>query len=144
MRASHTHLTIDQSGVIPCRIRRRRVEIALVTTRDGRRWTIPKGHIEEGMSPKDSAAKECIEEAGLVGSMLPEQICVYSYEKRAATRHVRVFLLLVKREMNEWPEKHFRRRKWMPVHRAIVCVTNRRLQGGFRRVEQMLNGHAAA
>lgn len=144
MTASHTQVIIEQSGVIPCRVRRGRVEIAMVTTSDGDRWTIPKGHIEDGMSPQDSAVKECIEEAGLIGTVLPRQVCMYSYDKRGLTRQVRVFLLLVERELTRWPEKHRRRRKWWSVDRAVMCVPNPQLRNGIRKVEQLLSGTAFA
>ena len=116
----------------------------MVTTRDGHRWTIPKGHIEEGMSPQESAAKECEEEAGLRGSVHPRHLCVYSYEKRGTTRQVRVYLLLVEDEMRRWPEQDRRHRKWMTVDRAVMCVAHDELRNGFRKAERMLSGAALA
>jgi 8-oxo-dGTP pyrophosphatase MutT (NUDIX family) len=144
MDASNKNGIVEQSGVIPCRVRRGKVEVALVTTRDGHRWTIPKGHIEVGLSAQESAAKECLEEAGLIGSLHPRHVCVYWYEKRSATREVRVFLLLVEDEMAKWPEQNCRRRKWMSVDRAVMCVPNEQLRRGFRKVEQMLIGDVLA
>lgn len=40
------------------------VEILLIQDSKGR-WTIPKGHIEEGESPREAAAREITEETGL-------------------------------------------------------------------------------
>ena len=135
---------IEQSGVIPCRVRRGKVEVALVTTSNSARWTIPKGHIEEGLSAQESAAKESLEEAGLIGSVHPRQICIYSYQKRGLIRQVRVYLMLVTRELNDWPEMHVRRRKWQSIERAMMCVQNDSLRSGFRRAERLLLGVSLA
>ncbi|HZJ34597.1 MAG TPA: NUDIX domain-containing protein [Candidatus Angelobacter sp.] len=51
-------------GIIFRRDKDRNVEILLV--QDGKdRWTIPKGHIEEGETAQETAKREIFEEAGL-------------------------------------------------------------------------------
>ena len=52
-----------QSGVIPVLDNR----LVLITSRKSERWIIPKGYVEKGLSPSESAAKEAYEEAGLIG-----------------------------------------------------------------------------
>ena len=52
-----------QSGVIPVLDDR----LVLITSRKSDRWIIPKGYVEKGLSPAESAAKEAYEEAGLIG-----------------------------------------------------------------------------
>ena len=56
-----------QAAVIPYRIRKDRVEVALVTTFRGKRWILPKGSVDEGELPRDAAIREAEEEAGLLG-----------------------------------------------------------------------------
>jgi len=41
----------------------------LITSRDTRRWVIPKGWPKKGTSPRHSAAREAFEEAGVVGAV---------------------------------------------------------------------------
>src|SRR4051812_34947569 len=94
---------IAQSGVIPYRIRRGQMEIALVTAGGGPHWTIPKGHIEPDMSPEDSAAKEAFEESGLIGLVGNQRLGSYIYEKRGGLRQVDLYALAVTKELKRWP-----------------------------------------
>ncbi|HEY3622474.1 MAG TPA: NUDIX domain-containing protein [Roseiarcus sp.] len=43
------------------------LEILLVTTRQSKRWIIPKGWPIKGLRPAKSAAREAFEEAGVRG-----------------------------------------------------------------------------
>ena len=56
-----------QAAVIPYRIRKERVEVALVTTSSGKGWIVPKGSVDDGEQPRDAAIREAEEEAGLLG-----------------------------------------------------------------------------
>jgi 8-oxo-dGTP pyrophosphatase MutT (NUDIX family) len=116
--AKHSQL-IPQSGVIPYRFRGDRLEVALITAREDSRWGIPKGHLERGMMPWESAAKEAFEEAGLRGEVGSSCVGSYLYEKRGTTRCVDLYLLEVTEVLNRWPEMKLREREWMP-HRAAV------------------------
>ena len=51
-------------GIIFRRNKDQEVEILLIQDAKGR-WTIPKGHIEEGESAKETAEREIREETGL-------------------------------------------------------------------------------
>src|ERR1700681_2216499 len=78
-----------------------RVQVVLVTSRETGRWIIPKGWPIRRKAPHASAAREALEEAGVVGSVGRDPIGTYSYEKRLAggsivTCEVRVFSLEVK------------------------------------------------
>ena len=84
-----------QSGVIPLRRRRGEAEVLLVTSRKGKRWVIPKGVIDEGFSPAESAAREAWEEAGIRGAISKRESGRYRYEKWGGVCTVRVFLLAV-------------------------------------------------
>ena len=56
--------------------------VMLVTSRETRRWVIPKGNPEEGLAPHALAAKEAYEEAGLVGVVGSEPVGAFRYAKR--------------------------------------------------------------
>ena len=51
-----------QAAVIPYRIRKARLEVALVTTSKGHGWIVPKGCIDEGERARDAAIREAEEE----------------------------------------------------------------------------------
>ena len=57
------------------------LEVLLVTTRQMRRWIIPKGWPIKGLNPPWSAAREAYEEAGIRGTVGAKSIGVFSYEK---------------------------------------------------------------
>src|SRR3954470_23354950 len=58
------------------------MEILLVTSRETKRWVIPKGWPIKGRRPHVAAAREALEEAGLVGRVDKEPIGTYRYNKR--------------------------------------------------------------
>ena len=57
------------------------VEVLLITSRETRRWVIPKGWPIKGRSSAKSAAREAFEEAGVVGKIGKAPIGVFAYDK---------------------------------------------------------------
>ena len=68
-----------QAAVIPYRIRKDRVEVALVTTFRGKRWILPKGWVDEGELPRQAAIREAEEEAGLLGVVARKPLGRYQH-----------------------------------------------------------------
>jgi 8-oxo-dGTP pyrophosphatase MutT (NUDIX family) len=67
------------------------IEVALIRT--GKRWGLPKGHVERGEGIQDAACREVLEETGLEGEViakLGEISYRYAY-KKASGELVRVF-----------------------------------------------------
>ena len=54
----------------------------LVTSRGTGRWIIPKGWPMKRKAPHAAAAREALEEAGVVGEVQSSPLGSYSYEKR--------------------------------------------------------------
>lgn len=99
----------------------------LITSRETRRWIIPKGWAERGVHPHEQAAREAYEEAGLVGRIGSKPIASYRYEKRLAkgrtrTCDVDVFLLSVERQVDSWPEMEQRQTEWFTPAEAAMLV----------------------
>ena len=44
--------------------------ILLISTQSGRRWQLPKGHIEAGETPEQTAVREVCEETGVTGEVV--------------------------------------------------------------------------
>jgi 8-oxo-dGTP pyrophosphatase MutT (NUDIX family) len=122
-------LTVRQSAALPYRVSAGRVQVLLVTSRRSGRWIIPKGHVERGLSPNHSAAKEAMEEAGVVGHVGRSPVGRYAYHKRGLGHHVEVYDLRVRRELSDWPERGQRRREWVGVNAAVRRVGNEELRG---------------
>ncbi|VTS06655.1 NUDIX hydrolase [Tuwongella immobilis] len=106
---------MSQAAAIPMRDG----QICLVSSSGGRRWVIPKGAIELGHTAGQTALIEAWEEAGLVGSIQPEPVGSYLYEKDNRINHVVVFLMQVHEESVTWPEQGKRSRIWVSIPEAI-------------------------
>lgn len=103
-------------------------EILLITSRETRRWILPKGWIENNVKPHDTAALEAFEEAGVRGRIKKKPIGSYIYEKRLSNGdsvlcEVSVFALKVTAELNDWPEKNERERRWMSVGQGAIHIS---------------------
>lgn len=97
-------------------------KICLVTSSNGKRWVVPKGLIDPGHTAGETALIEAWEEAGLVGSLAPEPLGSYIYQKMGGTYHVVVFLMKVTESAEAWPEKSLRRREWVSLERALDAI----------------------
>jgi 8-oxo-dGTP pyrophosphatase MutT (NUDIX family) len=103
------------------------VEVLLVTSRETRRWVVPKGWPMKGRKPHASAAREAREEAGLVGRMGREPIGSYRYNKRLRSGEVvpcmvEVFPLEVRSQRKHWREKGQRATRWLLLEEAAGAV----------------------
>lgn len=122
-----------QYGVIPYRQAEGRVEIMLITSRQTRRWIIPKGWPIGRKRPRDVACLEALEEAGLEGTIGQRAFGSFHYPKRLKDGsiivcRVSVFAFEVGRQLKEWPEKRERRRRWFAGERAIELVREEELK----------------
>ena len=99
----------------------------LVTSRETRRWIVPKGWPMRDRTGPQAAAQEAFEEAGVRGVIAPSPLGVFNYLKRMADgsgRHcaVRVFALEVEETLDVWPEMTQRERRWMTPGEAAAAV----------------------
>ncbi len=115
-----------QYGALPWR-RGEGLEILLVSSRDTRRWVLPKGWPMKGRKPHAAAAREALEEAGVEGRIAKAPIGAYHYLKRmkngsALPCEVTVFPFEVLRERKNWRERAQRVRRWFAVLDAAEAV----------------------
>lgn len=129
-----------QAGVIPYRISAWGPEALLITSRRRRHWVIPKGIVEPDLTPADSALKEAWEEAGILGRIDAIPVGSYSYQKWGGTCRVLVFLMMVEKLADQWPEAALRTRCWLPWDLAAERV----VEPGLRRLLLSLPGKISA
>lgn len=103
------------------------VEVLLISSRETRRWVIPKGWPIKGLKSPECAAREAYEEAGVVGLITRKKLGVYHYEKRLRTGRlqpvkVAVYALEVAAEFDIWPEKGQRDKHWTSPMQAAGQV----------------------
>lgn len=103
-------------------------QVLLITSRDTRRWIIPKGNIGRGKTASEAAALEAFEEAGLDGTIdseIPIGFYTYFKRRRDLTTYpvsVEVYLMQVERQRKKWPEKGKRDLCWLSVEDAIAKI----------------------
>ena len=116
-----------QAAALPFRRRSGKLEVLLITSRETRRWIIPKGKIDPGMSRRQAAAQEALEEAGVIGEIGDKPLGSFVYAKRRPTGLIEmieadVFALSVAAELGEWQESHQRERRWFAPGVAASSV----------------------
>jgi 8-oxo-dGTP pyrophosphatase MutT (NUDIX family) len=117
-----------QQGALPYRFRPDgSLEILLVTSRQTRRWIIPKGWPIKGLKPAKSAAREAYEEAGVRGVVAAKSIGSFVYDKWledgvSMPCEVRVFPLQVERQHKSWPERDQRETRWLDPDAALALL----------------------
>ncbi len=127
-----------QVGVLPMRrTPEGGTEVLLVTSRETRRWIIPKGWPMKGRKPFEAAAREAYEEAGIVGHVGKQPIGFYLYEKRLKNRdavlcQVTVFPLDVRKQLKKFPERGQREARWFSPSDAAEAVIEAGLAGLIR------------
>jgi 8-oxo-dGTP pyrophosphatase MutT (NUDIX family) len=101
--------------------------VLLITSRETRRWVLPKGWPRPGMPPYRQAAREAFEEAGVTGTVGRTPIGRYSYAKRLRNGRtipcrVDVFPLAVEKTLDDWPERGQRDVAWFTLGEAATLV----------------------
>jgi len=127
-----------KAAVIPYRIRKKRVEVALVTTSGGKGWVLPKGSVDEGEAVRDAAIREAEEEAGLLGVLSRKPLGRYRHVNGDGACRVDVYMMRVTEELEHWMEDRFRQRRWMAVADAADCL-RKELRQFVRAVERLAN-----
>ncbi|CAN5408313.1 hypothetical protein BH10PSE15_BH10PSE15_01870 [soil metagenome] len=103
------------------------INILLVTSRQSKRWVIPKGNHPAGITAHNAAALEAMEEAGVIGLVCPTPLGSYRYRKRRGNGaslmiDVDVFPLAVNTELGAWKEQPQRERRWFSLADAANAV----------------------
>jgi 8-oxo-dGTP pyrophosphatase MutT (NUDIX family) len=131
---------IRQGGAIPIWDKR----LCLITSRNGKRWVIPKGLVDPGHTAGECALQEAWEEAGLVGTLEPQPVGSYLYDKYGGTCHVTVFLMHVTEVLDSWPEGDFRERVWVSPAVALQRIGDPGLADVLRSALARLGKQKAA
>lgn len=109
-----------QSSVIPYRYNKGELEILLILSSKKKHYVVPKGIQEPGLTARESAEKEALEEAGIKGKVALYPIASYTYDKWKAHCTVSVYAMEVTSMLNEkdWQENH-RTRAWFKPEVAV-------------------------
>jgi 8-oxo-dGTP pyrophosphatase MutT (NUDIX family) len=124
-----------QYAALPWRMRNGVREMLLITSRNTRRWIVPKGWPLKGCSPPECAALQALEEAGVSGRVQSKPLGVYRYKKikrsgAAVFCTVQVFGMKVTRQRRKWREKKARDWLWCAPAEAIKHIK----EAGLRKI----------
>jgi 8-oxo-dGTP pyrophosphatase MutT (NUDIX family) len=123
-------VSIRQAAAIPVRDGL----VLMATSRNGRRWVVPKGRIEPGQRAGEAALMEAWEEAGLLGLLDGEPVGSYHYEKDGRDHHVLVFVMRVTEQKADYPERGTRQLEWVTPEEAVRRIDEHGLRVLVREV----------
>ena len=152
---------IHQFAALPYRLDEQgKLEILLITSKERRRWVIPKGNPISSFRNYETAAREAFEEAGIEGGIAPEPVGSFRYLKRRrggadVPAMVTVFPMLVTRQLRHWPERGERQLRWFapeeaaeaveePELKEIIMSLNRRKETLYPRASLVMMGAIGA
>ena len=104
------------------------VQVLLVTSRETRRWVLPKGWMSSKLTSAQAAAREAYEEGGVLGRIIGKQPTgTYRYLKRltpdrSISCEVLVFPMEVRGQAETWPERDQREIRWVTPSQAADLV----------------------
>jgi 8-oxo-dGTP diphosphatase len=103
-------------------------EVALVSVRGGRHWCLPKGLVDRGETPEDTAIREVREESGLSGRIIESlgDITYWYYIQGENTKcRKTVHFYLMEYESGSTTEHDFEvdEADWFPIDAAIEKIS---------------------
>ncbi|WP_293446838.1 NUDIX hydrolase [Planktotalea sp.] len=113
-------------------------KVLVITSRETKRWILPKGWPIDGLDANSAAAQEAWEEAGVKPANInPDPIGTYDYEKRmdeggTVSCETQVYAIEVDHLVDDFPEASERTRKWVSLAEAAELVDEPGLQDILR------------
>lgn len=124
----------QQAAALCLRHRRGKLSVLMITSRKTKRWTLPKGWLEEDKTEAEVALMEAWEEGGVIADPTsPALIGSYHYVKRLRAAQevpleVNVYRIVSCTLATRYPEKKQRQRKWVSLKKASKMVDERSLK----------------
>lgn len=111
-----------QAGVLAWLPETDPVRIVVVTSRRTGRWVFPKGSIDPGLSARETAAQEALEEAGLIGVVSDIPVGSYIIPKIRPPLiwaiKVSLYPMRIHTVQDEWLEMDQRTRRFVTIDEA--------------------------
>lgn len=123
-------------------------EVALIRLKGGKVYALPKGLVEEGEDPLETALREVREETGMAGEPVASlgYVRYYYYSREEDTRYFKLvhFYLLRYREGSEkdhdWEVEGV---EWVPLERALRSLSYKGEREILEKAAAILEGFAS-
>ena len=103
-------------AALPFLIKEDSLHLVLVTNSSGNKWILPKGHPEPHLPRSEVALLEAVEEAGVIG------VLSHGHRGKCTTANGQVhhiYPMKVSTLLTQWPESSRRKRRILPLHKAV-------------------------
>ncbi len=127
----------DQVAAIPFRRCSSGIEFCFVKSSSGRR-IFPKGKVEEGERPWDSAAREAKEEAGILGTVVPKPLTTFWYDRPKRGTHEMVTAYLLEVVVSEGLREKGRKPKWWDLEKALEKLSKKKQADNADELKRVL------
>ncbi len=137
--------TAYSAGGVIYRIGMEQIEVALIATRDGCRWGLPKGHVRRGETAEAAAAREIAEETGLTGQVLHHLATIEYWFRAGPSRiHKYVDLFLLRYITGEVvpQQTEVDDARWFPIDEALRLASFERERDVLTQVRTLWETHA--
>jgi len=133
-------------GGVLCQSRGGSVWVAVIVTRGGTRWQLPKGWIGEGETPQETARREVEEETGLTGRILEDlgTIDYWFYADRNTRVHKFVTFYLMAYEAGDiagYDATEVDGALWVPMKEAMAEVSFGSERDVLRKAQEVWRQH---
>jgi 8-oxo-dGTP pyrophosphatase MutT (NUDIX family) len=139
---------LTSSGGVITRFTDKGVEVALVSVRGRKAWCLPKGMIDRGEEPPQTALREVREETGLTGRLIDKigHISYWYYQKDDMLKiHKTVHLYLLKYVSGSTDDHDHEvdEARWFQIDKAISRLSYRSEKDILQKARDMIEDGAA-
>lgn len=122
------------------------VEVVLVSVRQGRYWCLPKGIIDQGETPEQTALREVQEESGLTGRIVDSlgQINYWYYirgENTKCRKTVHFFLMEYVEGSTSQHDREVDEARWFPIEAALRKISFKGDRAILEKAASLLGNH---
>jgi len=107
-----------RAAAIPVRNEEETEVLLVSSSKYPERWIVPGGGVEQDETNAETAVREILEEAGVVGRL---GRCLGVFENEEHKHRTEVFVLIVSQELPEWDDSINigRKRQWFSITEAL-------------------------
>lgn len=145
MKPASLKLQFSAGGVIYRPSKEGPLKVALIATKGGSVWSLPKGVVDKGEDPESTALREVQEETGLKGSIVGKigDISYWYFIKEENVRckkTVSYFLMEYESGSTEAHDYEVDAAGWFPIEEAIGTAAYKGDKEILTKAKEMLHG----